>query len=120
VDSPDPQEEYELLRHEIESYSEELAEKPHCVIITKTDLLPAGEEPPRINAPDAWGQYALSAVSHRGLERCRKTCGHTCATACTKKYFDRPKTRSTDPDQQRAARSAPAALHSPYWFPPTP
>ena len=69
VDSPDPQAEYELLRNEIESYSDELAGKPHCVIVTKTDLLPPLEEPPRISAPDAWGQYALSAVSHHGLDQ---------------------------------------------------
>ena len=69
VDSPDPQEEYELLRHEIESYSETLASKPHCVLITKTDLLPPDEDAPRIDAPDAWGQYSLSAVAHRGLDQ---------------------------------------------------
>ena len=68
ADSEDPQSEYELLRREVESYSEELATKPHCVIITKTDLLPPGEEPPRVNAPDAWGQFAISAVARRGLD----------------------------------------------------
>lgn len=68
ADSEDPQAEYELLRREVESYSPELATKPHCVIITKTDLLPPGEEPPRVNAPDAWGQFAISAVARRGLD----------------------------------------------------
>jgi len=68
ADSEDPQSEYELLRREVESYSEELATKPHCVIITKTDLMPPGEEPPRVNAPDAWGQFAISAVARRGLD----------------------------------------------------
>jgi len=68
ADSEDPQAEYELLRREVESYSTELAGKPHCVIITKTDLLPPGEEPPRVNAPDAWGQFAISAVARRGLD----------------------------------------------------
>src|SRR6185436_5127024 len=66
ADSEDPQSEYELLRNEIASYSAELATKPHCVLVTKLDLLPLGEEPPRVNAPDAWGQYAVSAVSRRG------------------------------------------------------
>jgi GTPase len=68
VDAEELQVEYELLRSEIESYSPELATKPHCVIITKTDLLPEGEAIPRIAAPDAWGQYAVSAVARRGLD----------------------------------------------------
>jgi len=68
ADSEDPQAEYELLRREVESYSPELATKPHCVIITKLDLLPPGEEPPRVNAPDAWGQFVISAVARRGLD----------------------------------------------------
>jgi len=69
ADSPDPQAEYELLRRELESYSSELGEKPHVVVITKTDLLGPGEAPPKIEAPDAWGQYAVSAVSRRGLDQ---------------------------------------------------
>src|SRR6266566_4954337 len=38
VDSPDPQATYELLLREAASYSTELAEKPHVVVLTKTDL----------------------------------------------------------------------------------
>ena len=69
ADSPDAQAEYELLRSELAAYSAELADKPHVVVITKTDLLPPGEEPPKIEAPDAWGQYAVSAVARRGLDQ---------------------------------------------------
>lgn len=68
ADSEDPQAEYELLRSEVESYSHELATKPHCVIITKTDLLPPGAAPPRVEAADAWGQFSISAVARRGLD----------------------------------------------------
>ena len=68
ADSEDPQAEFELLRREVENYSPELATKPFCVIITKTDLIPPGEDAPRVNAPDAWGQYAISAVAHFGLD----------------------------------------------------
>jgi len=68
VDSPDPQAEYEMLREELHSYSEELAEKPHCVVLTKMDLLGPGESPPKIEAPEAWGVYAISAVSRKGLD----------------------------------------------------
>ncbi|HEY8483477.1 MAG TPA: GTPase ObgE [Longimicrobiales bacterium] len=67
VDAPDPQAEYEVLRREVRAYSPELAAKPHCVVMTKLDLLPPGESPPRIDAPEAWGQYAVSAVTHQGL-----------------------------------------------------
>lgn len=67
VDSMDWQEEYHGLRVEIRSYSAELAETPHCVVFTKMDLL--GEmEPPPIDAPDAFGVYALSAAGRLGLD----------------------------------------------------
>jgi GTPase len=67
VDVEDLQAEYEVLRNELGRYSEELAQKPHCVLITKTDLLAGGDETPRVDAPDAWGQFAISAVAQRGL-----------------------------------------------------
>jgi len=67
VDAEDVQAEYELLREEVAGYSPELAAKPHCVVITKIDLLPPGERPPVVDAPEAWGQYAISAVARRGL-----------------------------------------------------
>jgi GTP-binding protein len=67
VDVGDPQAEYELLREELRSYSSDLAEKPHCVVLTKTDLLAPDEAPPELEAPDAWGVYAVSAVARRGL-----------------------------------------------------
>ena len=68
VDSEDPQHEYELLRRELASYAPELEGKPHCVIISKTDLLPPDTAPPRIDAPDAWGHFAVSAVARRDLD----------------------------------------------------
>jgi GTPase len=67
LDVDDVQAEYELLRDELRRYSEDLAAKPHCILVTKTDVLPSGEEPPRIDAPDAWGQFAISSVARRGL-----------------------------------------------------
>jgi len=67
VDAEDPQAEYELLRREVAAYSEELGRKPHCVVVTKLDLLAPGAEPPRIAAPEAWGTYAISAVARQGL-----------------------------------------------------
>jgi GTP-binding protein len=67
VDSMDWQAEYDGLRSEVRSYSTELAETPHCVVFTKMDLL--GElEPPPINAPQAFGVYAVSAAGRLGLD----------------------------------------------------
>lgn len=67
VDVEDLRAEYEALRTEIEAYSAELARKPHCVVITKMDLLPAHVPPPVFDAPDAWGVFSISAVARRGL-----------------------------------------------------
>jgi GTP-binding protein len=67
VDSEDAQAEYSMLRQELAAYSSELASRPHCVVLTKADLLAPGQEPPRIDAPDAWGTFTISAVTRRGL-----------------------------------------------------
>lgn len=69
ADSEDVQAEYELLMSELRSYSEELAQKPHIVLITKSDILGPDDEPPRVDAPEAWGQYVISSVAHRGLDK---------------------------------------------------
>jgi len=67
VDALDWQADYDGLRREVASYSSELASKPHCVVFTKMDLL--GElEPPPIQAPDAFGTFAISAVARLGLD----------------------------------------------------
>ena len=68
VDAPDLQVEYEALRSELEVYSSELVLTPHCVILSKTDLLPPDEPLPELSAPDAWGIFAVSSVTHRGLK----------------------------------------------------
>jgi GTP-binding protein len=68
LDAEDLQAEYATLREELRSHLEELAGKPHCVVLTKSDLLPPGEEPPALDAPDAWGVYVISAVARRGLD----------------------------------------------------
>lgn len=59
--------EYALLREELRAYSPELAERPHCVVLTKADLLGPDEAPPTLEAPDAWGVYVISAVSGAGV-----------------------------------------------------
>ena len=67
IDAMDWQAEYDQLRAEVGAYSPELAQKPHCVVFSKMDLL--GEtEPPPIDAPDAFGVFAISAAARQGLE----------------------------------------------------
>ncbi|WP_411282531.1 GTPase ObgE [Gemmatimonas sp.] len=67
IDAEDWQAELDQLRHEISSYSTALATKPYCVVFTKLDLL--GEHYiPDIEAPDAFGKYAISAAGRMGLD----------------------------------------------------
>jgi GTPase len=67
VDAVDWQAEYDQLRREIAAYSPELVNRPHCVVFSKMDLL--GEtEPPPIDAPGAFGVFAISAVARQGLD----------------------------------------------------
>jgi GTPase len=67
-DELEPQETYDRLRAELRSYSEELAEKPFCVVFTKADLLPPEWPAPTVDAPEAWGQFSVSSVAQQGLE----------------------------------------------------
>ena len=67
VDVPDPGQVYRELREELASYSEELGARPHCVVLTKTDLLGPEEDTPVLDAPEAWGVYPVSAVARTGL-----------------------------------------------------
>jgi len=67
LDAEDPQAEYESLRAELDAYSADLAATPHCVVLTKSDLLPPDEPLPDISAPGAWGVYAVSSVARKGL-----------------------------------------------------
>ncbi len=67
IDAMDWQQEYDDLRREVAAYSPELAHKPHCVVFTKLDLLGEDFVPP-IEAPDAFGSFAISAAARTGLE----------------------------------------------------
>ena len=67
IDSMDWQAEYDQLRAEVAAYSAELAEKPHCVVYTKMDLW-GDDPPPDLEAPGAFGVYAISAAARTGLD----------------------------------------------------
>ena len=68
VDSMDWQGEFDQLRAEIGAYSEDLAQKPFCVVFSKMDLL-GDDPPPPLDAPDAFGVLAISAAGRKGLEQ---------------------------------------------------
>jgi GTP-binding protein len=68
ADALEPQQTYEQLRNELRSHSAELAAKPFCMIFTKADLLPPDWPMPAVAAPEAWGTFLISSVSHQGLE----------------------------------------------------
>ena len=67
VDSPDPGLAYRDLREELSSYSEDLGARPHCVVLAKIDLLAPEEAAPVLDAPEAWGVFAVSSVTRRGV-----------------------------------------------------
>jgi len=68
VDVEDLQLEYDQLREEVRSYSEELARTPHCVVVTKTDLLLPEASLPEVTVTDAWGVFFISAVARKDLD----------------------------------------------------
>lgn len=68
VDEMEWQAGYDRLRREIAEYSKELAALPHCVVFTKMDLL-GEDDPPPLEAPDAFGIFAISAAARTGLDK---------------------------------------------------
>lgn len=67
IDAMDWQEEYDQLRTEIASYSDELAVRPHCVVFTKMDLFGEDYLPP-IETRGAFGTFAVSGAARTGLD----------------------------------------------------
>jgi len=55
------------LRREIEAFSPALGAKPHCVVLSKADLVPADQQD-LPDAPDAFARFAISSLSREGLE----------------------------------------------------
>ncbi len=71
IDADDVQAHYDLLRHEAQSYSADLAAKPHVVVFTKSDLVPEDAQLPGLVAPDAEEIIVISAAANRNLDRLR-------------------------------------------------
>jgi GTP-binding protein len=61
--SPDPEAEARVLQSELAQYSEALAEKPKCFILTKNDLI-APDTP--VTVPDGW--LSMSSVTGKGVD----------------------------------------------------
>jgi len=72
LDQPDLQRVYDQLRHEVKSYSEALAGKPHLVLLSKRDLLADDALLPRLETPGALGVLACSSVAGSGLEELKE------------------------------------------------
>jgi GTP-binding protein len=72
LDSADPQATYDGLRDEVRRYSEALAAKPHLVILSKRDLLPADADPPALLAPGSSGTIAVSSAAGSGLDELKE------------------------------------------------
>jgi len=97
LDSEDVQGEYRILMEELRSYSPELAEKPHCVVLTKLDLLGPDEPLPSIEAPDAWGIHAISAVTRRGLDELLESFWQQVRTAIEEAWEEEPQPETYRP-----------------------
>jgi GTP-binding protein len=67
IDAMDIQAEYDGLRAEVAAYSADLAQRPHCVVLTKMDLW-GSDAAPTISAPDAFGIFPISAAGRTGLD----------------------------------------------------
>jgi len=73
ADSPDPQATYELLRREAATYSEDLAAKPHVVVLTKIDLLAPRTPHPALRTEGGAPVLTISAVTRQGLPELLET-----------------------------------------------
>ena len=60
------------LRDEVRQYSPDLAKTPHVALLSKRDLLPAGEALPALDAPEAQGILAVSSVAGTGVEELKE------------------------------------------------
>ncbi len=78
VDGRDPAETLAGLLDELGRYAAiyapGLADLPYAVAFSKMDLRAPGDEPPAVEAPDAWGMYRVSAVAGEGLAELLEGC----------------------------------------------
>lgn len=71
ADAPEAQDVYEQLRQELRRHDAALATLPHCVVVTKSDLVAPDDRHrlgERVDAPEAWGVFAASSVTREGID----------------------------------------------------
>jgi len=73
LDAPDLAVAYRLLRTEVSRYAPGLAERPHMVAWTKSDLVPDPAEVDLPATPDAFASVAISAVAQKGMDELLET-----------------------------------------------
>jgi GTP-binding protein len=67
LDAPDLQSTYQRLRVEIRAYSDRLANIPHLVVLTKSDLIPESASPPQVSTDQAADVCVISSLSGQGV-----------------------------------------------------
>jgi GTP-binding protein len=72
LDGTDVQATYDKLRAEVLQYSAELGKTPHVVLLSKRDLLPAGDPLPTLDAPTAQGILAISSAAGTGIDEVKE------------------------------------------------
>jgi GTPase len=68
LDSDDVQAVYDGLRRELREYSALLYEKPHIVVLSKSDLIPPGDPVPAVESTASRDTIVLSSAARLGLE----------------------------------------------------
>jgi GTP-binding protein len=72
LDDPEPQVNFDRLRREVSLYSKRLADRPHVVVLSKRDLLAAGDEVPTLIAPGALAVLSISSAAGAGVEELKE------------------------------------------------
>jgi GTP-binding protein len=72
LDADDPQAVYDRLRAEVHRYSEALYDKPHLVVLTKRDLLPANASLPALTTPSSAQLLAISSIAGTGIDELKE------------------------------------------------
>jgi len=67
LDGSDPVQNYRLVRHELELYRQELANKPEVVVVSKSELTNSDEIRARLKRELGCEVLAISAVTGQGL-----------------------------------------------------
>ncbi|MBX3420081.1 MAG: GTPase ObgE [Pirellulaceae bacterium] len=67
MDGSDPVHNYQVIRHELHQYSQQLAERPEIVVISKAELPEAAEAHARLKAATGRDVLLISAVTGQGL-----------------------------------------------------